>query len=75
MHPEIKKFYEQKDHRVDYWEPTYSVYALEDAKGYWLAGDLIVGCYLNNGTNLYYFNGKKYSEGIMLRMVRLKAFL
>jgi hypothetical protein len=79
MHPEVRKFYENSDCTVG------SIVAEEtdfmDASIYWTVRGSkhfcphIVGATLGNGTNIYWWDGKKYSEEGFLKILKLKAFL
>lgn len=78
MHPEIKKFFEEKYQvtviNLQQWSDDPA-----DAQCYWCISSentvaTVMAATLNNGENKYVFNGYWYSEDEALKMIKLKAF-
>jgi hypothetical protein len=78
LHPDIRKFWEDQGctlHQHIFFEPSLD----SDAKIWWMIEKdhtltALIAITLRNGTNLYYFDGNKYTEEEALRIIKLKAF-
>jgi hypothetical protein len=72
MHPEIRKFWEKDGKEVIYLDKPIGQ---RTNVPMYLVDGVIVACPYIDGDIVYYLMGQWYCEEMMLRLVKLKAFL